>query len=126
MWRLHPGTWGGWQVLTHESWRASLPLDNIDNFLLCATALVNETVALDAHAAMFPVTAMRVRLLCVWPVPEQQLGHAQPELAELIRCCWAAEAVARPAFGIIVEELSELYAQEEAGLEPEPELGGSE
>jgi hypothetical protein len=58
--------------------------------------------------------------------PEQQLGHAQPELAELIRRCWAAEAVARPAFAKIVEELSELYAQEEAGLEPEPELGGSE
>jgi hypothetical protein len=42
------------------------------------------------------------------------------------RRCWAAEAVARPAFAKIVEELSELYAQEEAGLEPEPELGGSE
>jgi serine/threonine protein kinase len=58
--------------------------------------------------------------------PEWQLGRAQPELAELIRRCWAAEAVARPAFTEIVGELSELYAQAAAGLELEPELEGSE
>jgi serine/threonine protein kinase len=60
--------------------------------------------------------------------PEWQLqrSNAQSELAELIRRCWAAEAVARPAFTEIVGELSELYAQAAAGLELEPELEGSE
>jgi hypothetical protein len=56
--------------------------------------------------------------------PEQQLerASAQLELAELIRRCWSAEAVARPAFAQIADELSELYRRESRDGHEEPVL----